>query len=271
MSLIELKCKNCGAILKTDRDTEQITCEYCHTNFKVDKENKNSNNFKDFLRGFCGIFIYLFLNIALGSILTLLGINVSELSKKQAAIISMGVSFIILAILIALSWKTLKKNIKDYKENWSELFKRNFKYWICSTVIMITCNLIISLTFNRLTSANDQTIRNIFDIFPIYIIIEAAILAPITEELVFRQSIRYIFKNKFLFITLSGLIFGFMHVASLNSWVDFLYIIPYSVPGFFFAYMLYKEDNVLVPISFHMIHNSMALILLIISKLTGAM
>ena len=63
-----------------------------------------------------------------------------------------------------------------------------------------------------------------------------------------------------------------MHtIISLESLADILYIIPYSVPGCFFAYMLYKEDNVLVPITFHIIHNSLALILLIISKIAGIM
>ena len=136
---------------------------------------------------------------------------------------------------------------------------------------MFVCNFAIALIFHRITSANDETIRELFKIMPLYIILEAALIAPLTEELVFRQSIRYMIKNKWIFIITSGLVFGFMHIlTSLESLADFLYIIPYSVPGCFFAYMLYEEDNVLVPISFHMIHNSMALILLVIAMLLGA-
>lgn len=234
-------------------------------------KDKNTNSrFKEFMIGFIGIFTYLFLNLATSNILNMIGINVSELTKKQAVFVSMCISFIVLAILIILSWKKLKSNLEDYKKNWKNLLKRNVKYWVCALVIMFACNLAISLIFNRLTSANDQTIREIFEVMPLYIILEAAILAPLTEELTFRQSIRYMIKNKWVFILVSGLVFGFMHtLTSLKSLSDFLYIIPYSVPGCFFAYMLYEEDNVLVPISFHMIHNSMALILLIISKIMG--
>lgn len=234
-------------------------------------KTKNSDNYlSNFIRGFIGIFTYLFLNLALSPILTLLGINVSELSRKQAVLISMSVSFIVVIILILLSWKTLKKNWLEYKEKWKDFLKKNVKYWVCSLAIMFATNLAIAIIFNRITSANDEAIRKIFDVMPIYIILEAAILAPITEELVFRQSIRYMIKNKWIFIISSGLIFGFMHtLTSLESLSDFLYIIPYSVPGCFFAYMLYEEDNVLVPMSFHMIHNTLAIILLIISKLSG--
>lgn len=38
MKLIELKCKNCGAILDARDDQETITCKYCHANFKIDDE-----------------------------------------------------------------------------------------------------------------------------------------------------------------------------------------------------------------------------------------
>ena len=41
MKLIELKCKNCGAILKADAELDKITCEFCHTTFKIDDEVKH--------------------------------------------------------------------------------------------------------------------------------------------------------------------------------------------------------------------------------------
>lgn len=233
-------------------------------------DKTTNNQLKNFIKGFAGIFIYLFLNLATAPILSSLGIDPRELSRKTAVLISITISLIVLAILILISFKKLKENFKDFKKNWKELLKRNVKYWLCALLVMFVCNLAISIIFNRVTSANDQGIREQFNVFPIFIMIETILLAPATEELVFRQSIRYMAENKYVFIITSGLIFGFMHIlASLQSIDDILYIIPYSVPGFFFAYMLYKEDNVLVPISFHMIHNSMAIILLIIAKIVG--
>lgn len=41
MKLVELKCKNCGAILKTNSDSNEITCNYCQTTFKIDDEVKH--------------------------------------------------------------------------------------------------------------------------------------------------------------------------------------------------------------------------------------
>lgn len=38
MKLVEMKCKNCGSILKVDSQTTDITCEFCHSKFKIDDE-----------------------------------------------------------------------------------------------------------------------------------------------------------------------------------------------------------------------------------------
>ena len=41
MKLIEFKCKNCGAILKVDPNSEEIKCEHCLSLFKLDDEVKH--------------------------------------------------------------------------------------------------------------------------------------------------------------------------------------------------------------------------------------
>lgn len=38
MKLVELKCKNCGAVLKVQPDTADIHCEHCKANYKLDDE-----------------------------------------------------------------------------------------------------------------------------------------------------------------------------------------------------------------------------------------
>lgn len=38
MKLVEMKCKNCGAILKVDENAKDITCNYCNAQYKIDDE-----------------------------------------------------------------------------------------------------------------------------------------------------------------------------------------------------------------------------------------
>lgn len=230
------------------------------------------DSIKNLIKGFLGICAYFFFNFGAYSILQAIGINADELSESQVVLISAIFSLIPLIILILISRKKFIQNVKDFLKNNIEYFKRNAKYWLWSLLIMVISNLLISLIFGTTTSANDQSVRTLFNSYPIYMFLSAVIIAPFTEELVFRQSIRYIIKNKYVFIIVSGLVFGFMHVlASLSSVADILYIIPYSVPGFAFAYMLAKEDNIMVPISFHLIHNGLSMALMIIGKIAGIM
>lgn len=36
MKLVEMKCTNCGAKLKVNPDSSDVTCKYCRANFKFD-------------------------------------------------------------------------------------------------------------------------------------------------------------------------------------------------------------------------------------------
>jgi len=40
LKLVELKCKNCGASLKVNPESDEINCKYCQTTFKLDDEVK---------------------------------------------------------------------------------------------------------------------------------------------------------------------------------------------------------------------------------------
>ena len=70
-----------------------------------------------------------------------------------------------------------------------------------------------------------------------------------------------------IYILLSALIFGYLHVTNSNSLYDFLYIIPYGALGAAFAYINVKTDNVYSSILVHFVHNSILTIFSIISLL----
>ena len=85
--------------------------------------------------------------------------------------------------------------------------------------------------------------------------------APLSEELIFRRSFKDVFKNKYIYVLISGLVFGGMHViSSASSMSDFLYIIPYSALGIAFALLYYDTDNIFTTISMHSLHNLLSII-----------
>ena len=67
--------------------------------------------------------------------------------------------------------------------------------------------------------------------------------------------------NKWLFVIISALIFGYLHVSGSETLYEFIYIIPYGALGGAFAYLLHETDNIYVPIMMHAIHNGLLTII----------
>ncbi len=223
----------------------------------MDKRNKRY----DVFLGILAIFLYFFLSLFSGLIISLFGINVENLSETSKYVISLLYEAIILIIIILVHFKTLKLDFKTYKSNIKYYLKTYIKYWLFALIAMYIANTILFIIGGSIAK-NEQGVRELIKGNPFIMIILACIVGPILEELIFRISLyKIIGKYKWLFIILSGLIFGSMHVlGEAKTIIDYLYIIPYGIPGSFFAYTLYKSNNSCVPISLHIIHNTFALL-----------
>lgn len=175
-----------------------------------------------------------------------------------------------LGVIIFLLRHDLKENFIDLKKNHKEYFNKYFKYWFLLLGLMMISNLLINVLTPNDMASNEEAVRETFEIAPIYTFITSVFIAPFLEEFVFRKGIRKICSNNICFILFSGLLFGSLHVVmSLSSYWELLYIIPYSIPGFVFAYLLMKTDNVLVPASIHFMHNGILMSLQMLLLLLG--
>lgn len=210
---------------------------------------------KDFLIGLSVLLLYLLSSFISLLILSLLHISFN--TETQKIIYNLFYEFILILIIIFIYRKTIINNIKNFKKNYFSYIR----YWIIALILMLISNIIINMITNIDTSSNQNIIINTFKKAPIYTTILACLYAPILEELVFRLSIRKMFKTNIIFIIISGLLFGFMHVSNPSSILELLYIIPYSIPGFIFAYTLTKSNNIIVPIGLHFLHNTLMIII----------
>jgi len=193
--------------------------------------------------------------------------DVNNLTTNNEVILTLFSDIIIAIILIFIYRKDLKKDLIDAKKDFNNFFEESFKAWFIGLMLMMVSNLIIVFFIKSATANNENAVQSMIDASPYLTLICAGILAPIIEELTFRKAIRDIFKNKHVFIFISGFIFGLLHVIfSYNSLIDLIYIFPYAFLGGSFAYMVDKTNNNLSSIMMHMIHNSA---LTILSILTG--
>lgn len=225
------------------------------------------NKIKKILLAFGLIILLLFWSAIILIIPTILGIDYTKLSEigKIIYLFLCDISFLIL--LFFIYHKTLKKDFHNYfNKNWKKNLKESLHYWAIGLIIMIISNLIISILTNGKLATNEEEVRNLINLAPGLMAFELAIYAPLSEELIFRKSIKDITNNPYLYPILSGFIFGFLHViSSLETVLDLLYLIPYCSLGFVFAKLYQKTDNIFSSITVHSIHNSLALVLYLIT------
>lgn len=212
--------------------------------------------------------LYLLYSDIIIIILTKLGVNIKALPNNLKITIMFLINLSLMIMLFIFYSKSIKENLKDLKLNFKSYIKNNFKYYVIGLLIMIISNIIISF-FVEGNSTNETLIREYINIMPIYMIFSSCIYAPFTEEMVFRKSLRNCFNNKVLYILLSGLIFGSMHLLSASNLIELVFLIPYSSLGCVFAYMYYKTNNIFVPMTFHMVHNTIIVINYLLMLIIG--
>ncbi len=160
-------------------------------------------------------------------------------------------------IFILMYYDDLKKGFLQCKKNFQAFFDQCFKIWFLGFLGMVISNLLIQIFFPSAVAGNENAVQNMIDVTPLLMLLTAGIIAPIVEELTFRKAIRNIFPNPKLFIPISGLLFGFLHVIfAYQSLFDFLYVIPYASLGIAFSYMYFKTDNILSSMMMHFLHNT---------------
>lgn len=225
---------------------------------------KNKINVKLILKSiFVIIFFYFYSYIFLAPF-TLLHINLSKLSMLYKVFILFFMDILLMTILWLIYKKDLKREFEIFKQNWKEYVFKNIKYWILGLVLMSVSNLIINAITAKEIANNEAYVREMISASPIYGIFSACIVAPFTEEIVFRKTFKDILKNKYVLIVTCGLVFGLVHViGTFTSYTDFLYVIPYGIFGSIFAYLYYKTDTVFTSMSIHFIHNTLLLIIYI--------
>ncbi len=215
--------------------------------------------YKDIIIGILVFLGYLLLSKYADNILILLGFN--KLSTPLKLIVSIIYEILILLTVIFIYLKTIVNDFIDYKQNIKYYIDNYLKYWFLNLGLMMITNIIIINITNINSSTNQEYITKLLGKYPLYTIVATILIAPLTEELIFRLNIRKIFKNNIIFIITSGLVFGALHLTVATSIKELLFIIPYSIPGFIFAYTLTKSKNIFVPISLHTMHNTLMILL----------
>ena len=192
---------------------------------------------------------------------SILGIDITNLTEKKYIFYLTIANITLIGIYFLMYRKTIIKDFKDYIKDFGNNFTTGIKFWLIGFIIMVVSNLIITFILNKGLAGNEEQVRGYIDSFPLFMIFNTVIYAPITEELTFRKSIKDAINNKWIYVLISGLVFGGLHIISyITTWTDLIYLIPYGSLGIVFALLYHKTDNIFSTITMHAMHNFLAII-----------
>ena len=230
---------------------------------------KNVNTCKYIIKGIIVLFIFHYSYLIQYIPIKLMHLDTSSYNDTLSVIISCFSSFILLFIFYLIYRKDLRKEWKKFKDNFWDNINLGFYAWFIGLVIMFVSNIIISFVLKGGSAQNEQAVQGMIRTIPLLMVINAGFIAPFNEEIVFRKTLKDIFKNIYVFMFASFLLFGGAHVIeSAKTLIDWLYIIPYGSLGAAFAYAYYKTDTIFTSMSLHIFHNlvlcAMSIVLLFI-------
>lgn len=220
------------------------------------------NKIKNIILSILIFLVYYFFPHIINFLLEIFKIDLSTLNKYILILILFLVELIPVLFLVIVYRKDLKEEFKTYKENFIKNLDKYIRLWIFALLLMTLSNTLIQILTGSEISNNEQVVRDIAKILPIYSIFTTCLCAPIGEELAYRKTIGNIFTNKKLAIIMSGFIFGLAHViGTYTGLTDLLYIIPYGLFGSVFMYIYLESKSIWTTMSIHFMHNALLLMI----------
>ncbi len=207
------------------------------------------------------LFITLLIGFLLFDIIYLIiGIDFENISSNTYILLLMIKYSFFMILLLLIYRKYLKEKWYDFKKNFKNYAVISFRDWFTGFLIMLFSNLIINQYISGL-GENEKNVQELISYIPYAAFIMTTFFAPFNEEIIFRKSLQDCVKNKYLYMILSGLIFGLVHVLGATNPYEYLLIISYGALGFMFAHTICETDNIFCTIMMHMFHNGILTIL----------
>lgn len=207
------------------------------------------------------LMLFYYINYSVYIVMMLFNISKADLNGASLVLLNAFTDILLMFILFIIYRKDLIKDWDKFRANPIDNFDAGIKYWFVGLLGMIASNVIINILFTTGGAGNEKAVQSMISNLPWMMLIDAGIIGPFIEEIVFRKTFKDACKNKWLFVIISSLVFGALHVTSnIVHWYDALYIIPYTCLGLSFALSYKETDTIFTSMFMHMIHNSVLIL-----------
>jgi len=163
--------------------------------------------------------------------------------------------------------KDLKKDLQSLKKNynWKKVLKIVILYFLASLVInFILEGIRVSIFPNAVIDDNSLSIKNLAQASLFYAIFKAMIFGVIAEEILYREALSEMIKNKWLFIIISSLIYTLLPFMFSTSTISVMNLLTYFLPSLLISTIYVKNDrNIVIVMIMKFVYNLMPLAILI--------
>mgnify|MGYP004618614791 FL=1 len=228
------------------------------------------DNVKNIFKLIISFVLFFNLSLVIACIFKLVGINYSDFNYIDYACLNTFIELIMFVVVLLFYKKYLKKDLVLFKLNKKDYIKKIISYFLIFLVVkygvaLFSSLLLVMLGSDLVTSENQEAVVNLAKTLPFMMMISTSLLAPFVEEGIFRLGIKKVINNKYLFILVSGLIFGFMHIfpTELPIYVALIESLNYVTMGLLLAYIYNETDNIYVVVIIHALNNLLSMLMIL--------
>ena len=228
------------------------------------------DNVKNIFKLIISFVLFFNISLVITYIFKLVGINYSDFNYIDYACLNTFIELIMFVVVLLFYKKYLKKDLVLFKLNKKDYIKKIISYFLIFLIVkygvaLFSSLLLVMLGSDLVTSENQETVVTLAKTLPFMMMISTSLLAPFVEEGIFRLGIKKVINNKYLFILVSGLIFGFMHIfpTELPLYVALIESLNYVTMGLLLAYIYNETDNIYVVVIIHALNNLLSMLMIL--------
>lgn len=178
----------------------------------------------------------------------------SILTKNQA--VAYFFTYFTSSFIFLFVYKDKLKN--DLKNIRNDLNTKNIIIIVLFLVLSFISNIILVNMLNQ-EASNQEIAVSMLKSFSLLGIPAICLFAPFVEEIIYRLP----YKKNWLSIIISTIVFTFAHISNF-SLIQMFFLIPYLFLSISFSFAYFKNENIILSTTTHILNNLISVVLLLI-------
>ncbi len=178
----------------------------------------------------------------------------SILTKNQT--VAYFFTYFTSSLIFLFIYKDKLKN--DLKNIRNDLNTKNIIIIVLFLVLSFISNIIL-VNLLKQEASNQEIAVSMLTSFPLLGILAICLFGPFVEEIIYRLP----YKKNWLSIIISTIVFTFAHISNF-SLIQILFFIPYLFLSISFSFAYFKNENIILSTTTHILNNLLSVVLLLV-------